>query len=287
MPLFRSLACLPLAGLTALLSSCATGPPDAADADVLDAPLEPAAMSYDDRPPPSGLNGLRPACFWAAGAQQALRTLGAAALDQGGGTLPSIPTSSIPEDCREVLQDTVECALPAGESLLDPVTGVSYEGWWGLASTWMTGALSTSGRRYVTACLVQRLNADGDHVPILLEGPDAAITHDPELAESYSVVESTAFGDLFSSTTALGGILPAFNAYVCWEGLVPQGCGLLGLPILEARICDNLPLCGLVNLGPCALSCTPDGPYNKCRPGLLSPSWTQTVRVRLEPETCQ
>ena len=39
----------------------------------------------DDRPPPNGANGTLPACFWAHGAQQALRTLGGAALNQGAG----------------------------------------------------------------------------------------------------------------------------------------------------------------------------------------------------------
>jgi hypothetical protein len=84
------------------------------------------------------------------------------------------------------------------------------------------------------------------------------------------------------------GLLPAFNVYVCWESLLPQSCGLLGLPLLfEKRICDDTPLCGLVTVGPCALSCVQNGPYWSCKPDLLAPAWTQTVRVKLETESCQ
>jgi hypothetical protein len=83
--------------------------------------------------------------------------------------------------------------------------------------------------------------------------------------------------------------LPAFNAYVCWEGLLPQTCGgQMGLPLLfEKRICDGLPLCGLTVIGPCNASCVENGPYWACKPHLFSSPWTQTVRVKLETDTCK
>ena len=59
--------------------------------------------------------------------------------------------------------------------------------------------------------------------------------------------------------------------------LKSAGC-TLGLPLLEQRICDDVPLCGLLTLGPCNLSCAQNGPYWKCKPTPLSPYWTQTVR---------
>lgn len=237
--------------------------------------------------PPTGLNGLLPSCFWAMGAQAALRSLGGGALDQGGGALPSVPLSQIPAECRDVLRDTVQCALPEGQSLTDPVTGATYGGWWGLAAGWEDEALDTDGRRYVTACLVQRLNATGTEVPIVLEGPHPAIQRNAELASVYSIKESTLLGDLFSSTTPLTGLWPAFNVYSCWEDLLPQSCGAAGLPLLdESRVCDDLVLCGYVSLGPCSLACAQNGPYYGCKPGLLAPSWRQTVRVRVDPATC-
>jgi hypothetical protein len=252
-------------------------------------PHAPLALAADDeRPPPNGANGTRPSCFWAHGSQQALRALGARALDQGGGFLANISLSQVPLDCREVLRSAIECALTPAQAVRDPVTGELYTGWWGLAPSWLGEVLDVEGRRYVTACMAQRLNSSGTTVPILLEGEHPAIAVSQTYGPLYPLTESTVFGDLFSSTVPLEGLLPAFHVYVCWEGLLPQACGPLGLPLLfEKRICDDAPLCGLTTLGPCDLSCARNGPYWKCKPGLLSPWWTQTVRVRLETATCQ
>jgi hypothetical protein len=242
----------------------------------------------NDRPPPNGMNGTLPSCFWATSTQQALRSLGGAALDQGGGQLPNIPLSQVGASCRHVLRSAVECALTPDQSVSDPVTGELYSGWFGVAPSWRNAVLDTPGRRYVTGCMVQRLNYYGASVPILLEGPHSAIAQNTTYGPQYPLTESTVFGDLFSSSTPLLGILPAFNVYVCWESLLPQSCGLLGLPLLfEKRICDDAPLCGLVPLGPCALSCVANGPYWKCPPGLLAPLQTETVRVKLETTSCQ
>lgn len=264
---------LPLAALSACADPEVSFDPD-------EPPLTPAGLG--DRPPPSGANGLLPSCFWSPGAQQALRALATAPLAAGYGQIPNVPLALIPEACRDVLRDTVECALPDGQTLTDPVTSEVYTGHWGLAPGWTTTPLATEGRRYVTGCLLQRLNASGDEVPLLLEGPTPPLQRDPDLAPLYPVLESTAFGDLFSSTTPLDGLFPAFPAFVCWESLLPQSCGLLSLPLLSDRICDDAVLCGLIPLGPCALACVPNGPYWKCRPNLLAPAWPQTVRARLE-----
>ncbi len=241
----------------------------------------------DERPPPTGMNGTSPSCFWAPGTQQALRTLGGAALDTGAGELPAIPLSKVSESCRQVLRSAIQCALTPEQSVTDPVTGEHYTGWWGLAPGWLGNGLETQGRRYVTACMVQRLNYYGASVPILLEGRHSALAQSASYSQEYPLAESTVFGDLFSSTTPLLGVLPAFKVYVCWESLLPQSCGPLGLPLLEKRICDDAPLCGLMTLGPCGASCTEEGGYWKCRPGLLAPAWPETVRVKLEAASCQ
>jgi hypothetical protein len=273
-----------LASLVTVLVGCGT---DVAyvEQDASMATLEQSAVRQ--RPPPNGANGTRPSCFWAHGSQKALRTLGGAALDRGGGDLLDIPLAQVSADCREVLRSAVECALTQDQSVRDPVTGELYTGWWGLAPSWLGEPLNVQGRRYVTACMVQRLNYYGTSVPILLEGPHPAITQSVTYAPEYPIEESTVFGDLFSSKTPLLGLLPAFNVYVCWESLLPQSCGPLGLPLLEKRICDDAPLCGITPVGPCALACAQNGEYWKCKPGLLSPWWTETVRVKLETATCQ
>src|SRR5262245_23363326 len=158
-----------------------------------------AVMSSEDLSPPRGSNGMPPACFWDHDVQGALRSLGGAALDQGGNRIQSISLSDVPAGCRIVLRDAIQCALPRNRSLTDPVTGEVYGGWWDLAPSWLDAALDADGRRYVTACLVQRLNFSGNEVPILLEGPPAAIAHDAAYDADFPIEESTAFGDLFSS----------------------------------------------------------------------------------------
>jgi hypothetical protein len=90
----------------------------------------------DERPPPNGANGTRPSCFWAHGSQQALRSLGGVALDQGQGQLPNIPLTQVSADCREVLRSAVECALTRDQSVTDPVTGARYTGWWAVRWMW-------------------------------------------------------------------------------------------------------------------------------------------------------
>ncbi len=280
--LMRSLA---LVFLLSALIACGSTEADV-EQEHLTATIDQALL--DDRPPPNGANGTRPSCFWAAGTQQALRTMGGAALNQGGGLLKNIPLSQVSQDCREVLRSAVECALTPEQSVIDPVTGEPYRGWWGLADSWLESSLDVAGRRYVTGCMVQRLNFYGSSVPILLEGPHSAIAQNATFGPQYPIKESTVFGDLFSSTTPLTGLLPAFNVFMCWEGLLPQSCGPLGLPVLlEERICDTAPLCGVIPLGPCALSCAQNGPYWACKPNLLAPPWRETVRVKLETVTCQ
>lgn len=63
-------------------------------------------------------------------------------------------------------------------------------------------------------------------------GGHPAIAENATYSPQYPIEESTVFGDLFSSPTPLLGILPAFQVYVCWESLLPQSCGVLGLPLL-------------------------------------------------------
>src|SRR5690349_1350429 len=121
-----------LASIWAVFTGCGTWE-DEREQGTHPASVTQAMTIEDERPPPNGANGKNPSCFWAAGSQQALRTLGAAALDQGGGFITSIPLSQISEGCREVIRNAVECALTPEQSVSDPVTGETYTGWWGLA----------------------------------------------------------------------------------------------------------------------------------------------------------
>jgi hypothetical protein len=227
-------------------------------------------------PSPGGKNGKRPTCFWDRGTQNAYRALGQKGLE-------AFPTlTGILPGCRdEVIRNVVECALSTEQTVTDPVTGTSYSGWWGLAPKWLSAPLDRDGRRWVTACMAQRLNYFGTQVPILLEGANEAIHTVPELETRYPFGESYAWGDIFSSDRDSTG-----QIYVCWEDSLEQACGPRSGPLvrsrLSSRICDRSSACGLHVMGRCSDVCVQDEDgYIACqRPdGTLD---NHTVHVQLK-----
>ncbi len=226
--------------------------------------------------PPSGDNGDDAECFWSDDVQEALRTLATDKLKQADGELPSLPDVSA--SCRHILAAAVKCALPESQSVIDADTGATYKGWWGLAPGWENAALSsTAERRWVTACMLQRVNSFTR--PILLEGDHAIIEEDATYDSTYPYEEATVFGDLFSSTNQLHGSDGApFTAHVCLEDDMVQNCtlgdGWLGL---QSRICDTASQCGLVSLGACSSAGTDDAGYWT----FPSYGYTETIRLQL------
>ncbi|MDI1449308.1 hypothetical protein [Polyangium sp. 6x1] len=278
-----------LAASTALLNGCALSDAENPfDAEDFDVGLETAGPGFE---PPLGTNGYGPPCFWDPGSQQALRDLGKVALTSGtGGTLPALPT--LLSTCREVVKNAVECALAPSQSVLDRVNGQVYQGHWGLATEWYADALSADGKRWVTACMVQRLNILNQHVDILLEANHTRILEDVANDATFGFEESAAYGNLFDSRTTPVAGRPAFNVYVCSELEQIQQCPLAGgFPWIDRRICDQAGNnCGLVYLGACQSACIPNGPageYWSCKPsyGLVYNDYT--IRVQLEnPTSC-
>jgi hypothetical protein len=243
--------------------------------------------------PPTGPNHFCPTCFWAVDTQQAYRTMGAGALDQGGGVLPNLTISHVYR--REVLQNAIECALGQDQQLTDPAMNVTFTGHWGLARSWVGAALTTAQRRWVTGCMAQRLNAFGMPVTILLKGRHMAINKDALLDLKFPWDESTVWGDLFSSEAPLGEALPGalqeppFQLYACSDTDLENSCNVGDTPEnwLEYRICDSSPFCGLTVLGSCSdvAVCTVGiTGYPIC----TSPAGavTETVHVQLTGGTC-
>jgi len=269
---------------TALLDGCALsdtenpfGPED------FDVPFETAGTNFE---PPAGTNGITPACLWALATQGELRGLADVKLDAGGGQLPALP--GIVGACREgILEAVMQCALSPELSIDDPVTGAHYQGWWGLAPGWLKDPLDAAGRRWVTACVIQKLNYHGIEVPILMEGPHPRIVTNPAFATSYPFDDSTAFGDMFSSTAPLKDGAPPFAVYVCTEDDLVSYCGgaAYGSGWASLRICDGVAPgnCGMTFLGRCS---DPDVTFN------VGGYWqfmdadglpvTETIRVRLK-----
>lgn len=229
--------------------------------------------------PPSGDNGDSPTCFWSDEVQDALRMLGKDQLDQGGGILPSMPLVST--ECRHIIKSAVMCALNATQTLKDADTEASYTGWWGLAPNWETGpldAIDDKDGRWVTACMLQKLNVYKEPVPILLVGDHEKIKDDPLMNAAYPYQEATIFGNLFTSTTQLGRGNVPFQAHVCIEDDMDLFCvqssayqGML------KRICHTSSQCNLTNLGLCKTAGVASGPYWK----FPSQGYDEAIRVQL------
>ncbi|WP_437564110.1 hypothetical protein [Sorangium sp. So ce542] len=197
------------------------------------------------------MNGLQPAYFWKPSTQQALRALAQAplpaGLDSGDGAALLASAQG-----RHLVERVVACALPAGATVAAP-TGQSFAGWIGLAPSWASSPLSDgASRRWMTACLLQSLNALGAQVAVHLTGghPGLADATDSEASE-YTVRDAIMFGDLFE---------PAHpTAFACADNALIDDCGVaLSAKTLE-RVCGQSPTCRLTLLGHCDAICDRDG----------------------------
>ena len=113
----------------------------------------------------------------------------------------------------------------------------------------------------MTACMIQRLNAFGIEMQILLYTlPE--FPADANALQMYPVPESQAWGNLFDSTVDLNpthnpnrATLPAFDAYVCRDvGL--YDCEVADINYTLGRICDNgSTTCGLTHFEQCNNQC--------------------------------
>ncbi len=102
---------------------------------------------------------------------------------------------------RELLSYVVSCAIPHGITLVAEHEGVSYEfaGEIGLAPKWLERSLREGEQRWVSACLIARVNLFGIPVSISIRGPHDALTVTQDEAEDYSVEEAAFYGNVFTS----------------------------------------------------------------------------------------
>lgn len=273
----------------------------------LDVSLEQAAGYGGGKDPPCGYNGMLPYEFWSATAQYGIRDLGKTPLGSGGMTMisgvsyPTLPTSTWPAigalaaTYPAVLKDLIECALPRTDSVYDPVSGKLYSGWWGLAPSWVASSLVTNPgvQKWMTGCMIARLNNMGLHVDVLLEGNYMPIQVNPAYNALYGFQESTVDGNMFTSTTVPTQTDPAFSVYLCRENSLMDVCPDGGARWTDKRICDNAPTkCGLVDIGPCdparstSPNCIPNGEHWLCKnpPGTMHVFETVGVQL-LDPVT--
>jgi hypothetical protein len=108
----------------------------------------------------------------------------------------SDPMLATPEG-REYFSYIVSCALPQGD-VVAASTG-HYEGSMGLAPEWEHRAMTTSEKRWVSACLLARVNAYGISVELSLRGDHAALAAGDAELEVFTQPEGAFYGDVFAS----------------------------------------------------------------------------------------
>lgn len=180
---------------------------------------------------------------------------------------------SSPEQ-RQNLEYLASCALDENTALTGNHAGETYDfpGAMGLAPGWADRALAQSERRWVSACILARTNAFGEHVLISMRSDNAehdALTATREELDSHTLYEGGFFGDLFSETDA--------GAFVCHG---PDHHRDMAAQEERKRVCTHdasdgsgLTRCGFVSIGPCPA----DG-----APMVNGDSWPEVIHVWLD-----
>ena len=103
---------------------------------------------------------------------------------------------------RELLKYVASCALPTGATLSVPVAGTTYDfpGSLGLAPEWATarGSCDRSCQRWVSACVLARVDAAGVKREISIRGDNPALQPVAHELRDYPVREATYYGNLFA-----------------------------------------------------------------------------------------
>jgi hypothetical protein len=154
----------------------------------------------------------------------------------------------------------------------------TFEGRYGLASSWTTSALAplspspetVSKQRWVSACLLALLNFEGWEVPVMLTGQHPNLQHapTPENAD-FQMVDGTFWGNLFvQSATAT---IPAF---ACVSDDFWDSCGTLSNALMTSRVCDDVPgACQVAVLGRCSGDAAGPGPCQSSDPQTYWGPW--------------
>jgi hypothetical protein len=101
---------------------------------------------------------------------------------------------------REVFSFVVSCALEDGDVLVvnHPTQGpLNFLGEVGLAPRWETRAMTNSDQRWVSACLLSRVNNNNVTVQVSLRGPDDALDTTAQERAAWPLEEGAFFGDVF------------------------------------------------------------------------------------------
>lgn len=152
---------------------------------------------------------------------------------------------------REVLTYLIGCAIPAGQRLEAKFQGVTYifNGEIGLAPRWLDRSLREKEQRWVSACMISRVNKYEIAVPISIRGPHSSLAITDEEAEDFTVEEGAFYGDIFRPEH-----LP-----IIWVACRGRGQAVSESGPLDDRDCTEpdpqnpgFTLCGFTYAGDCA-----------------------------------
>ncbi|HRI65424.1 MAG TPA: hypothetical protein PK156_14345 [Polyangium sp.] len=235
------------------------------------------ASTGDPEDPPTGPNGDYPKGVDEEETMEALNKLAAYKLVHAVDGLTNEPYIAkfpdVSEEGRKFIRSAVRCALDKWQSVWDPITKEQYKGWWGLARPWVAQPLTETQQRWVSACMIQKLNAYGAPVKILLEGNHPAIEYNPDLASVFPYIEAIAFGNLFLGPDDS-------EMYISWFDMLATACGDPAAAMAK-RVCDTtLGACNVGIFGGQWVSSGPDGRYF----AFPAYDYTETIAVRLKTE---
>ena len=150
---------------------------------------------------------------------------------------------------NKVVEYLVGCALPQGDQVSYDINGQTYTfaGKLGLAPEWRDAACGTSCQRWVSACMMARVNSEGQAQTVSLRGAHVGLTVEPRELQDFPMREATYYGNIFALQPAV---------YAC---LSPGQTKI-------KRVCgDSLENCPLPVVGSCDDVCQGTGRFNSFR----------------------
>lgn len=169
-------------------------------------------------------------------------------------------------EMRDVFAYTVQCALPADQSVELSIDGevVTFEGALGLAPEWGVegGSCDASCQQWVSACLISRVNAKGESVVISLRGDHPGLLPTAEELATFETIEATYFGNVFGDVKHLHACVPD---------------GATAIP----RVCDDPSSCLVQIEGACSDVC--DGSSCRAADGTV---FAETITVQRDASAC-
>jgi hypothetical protein len=140
---------------------------------------------------------------------------------------------------RELVSYLVSCALPEGDSITYEIKGKKYTfaGDLGVAPEWKRERCDGSCQRWVSACMLARVNAKGEHVEISMRGANDGLALEKGERKDFTQLEGAYWGNLFTHDQPL---------FACYPRATPA----------LTRVCgDSLSDCPMDVSGPCEDAC--------------------------------